>query len=929
MKLIISLFLLSSLKFSFSLPKCTSENIYFQFTPCSKNLTRNVYFSNPNQCDIFNFPLSQLNIECGSCPSGSKLSFDLETKSLSCQKCPKNTFSTAGNFRINGLYEEWTQENIDNEFENECFVVENNEENKYCTSFFSDDYIVLKSGNAFSFSDSNQLYIAQLSRSFHLIKQGLIKFKYKKDTKIKNGKISGTFRFFINYLIEINDVKTTEENKEEWNEISFNLQPGYYSFLWQYLKYVDSQESEEMRLQIAYIEVEGIETAATECKPCKNGFSSEGSDYCDSCEDNEYYDPNSNQCIQCPKGQYSPFGFGPESCTPFPDCSIENYHVVKSNACNINTNKQNISYELINANCRENNQDFPNEIECEICPIGKYLKINGEFKECNYCENGEFSNKENSDSCQKCNDIIKKVAYFEPESSKKFTKEIEIVEEVGFISLIYSKINPNSLSFISISIDNLSKDQNIISEITKIPIEMGKHTIKIKSENTIIDKIIISNSNEGGGYECSECPENMKIKDENGNILCQECQPGFELIGEKCVKCKENFIKISSSNNEKCIECPLFTKANENNTICVPFEVFNYKKHMQKYYLGGYDLFLDNLCKFTQNLCYKTLYGPIKDKEKNLFFISYKQPQIFQSNDFSYTFYNKKNSNVPAYVFLLKKNHDSNEKTLINLGNKINNIKTFKFENNRGLLFHYINGDLCNETNNYETYLLLKCKKESNNNNYAMNFRAPILIKSEQCKFYFEWDSKAGCPICLSNEINYLFTNCINYTRYKYFSENDNCIIQNTTGLKGDLIEIDNENLLINKSDSNILINYGFDLKNYENLKENFEDAFYVHNVKLFENCTIYEDYDDNIKRIVIIVVIIWVICLIVCVIFFLKYRKIKGDYMKLQEEPIETNHNNFNLNNNNSIGLSNDNKKNINLNEEKLDKSIDEKDEK
>ena len=488
--------LISLLTFSISLPECSKNDIYYHFTPCSKNLTRNIYFSNPNQCDLFsyNFPLSQLNIECFSCPSGTKLAYNFELKTLFCEKCPINTFSTGGIFRINGLYEEWTEENIENEFENDCFVVTDNDENKYCTSFYSDDYTTLKSGNAFSFLDKTQLYISQLSRSFYLIKPGSLKFKYKKDTRIENGKISGTFRFFINYLVEINDVNV---NNDEWSVISFNLQPGYYTFLWQYLKYVDSYATEEMKLQIAYIEVDGIETAAIECKPCKTGFSLEGSDYCDSCEDNEYYDINSNDCKSCPKGQYSPYGFGPESCTPFPDCTIENYHMKKSNKCHISTNKQNVTYELINLNCRENQIEFKNEMDCETCPIGKYLKIDGEYKECNYCPNGEYSNQENSENCQKCNDIMKKIAYYEPDSSKKFVKEVEIIEEGGYISVIYSKINEKSLSYISISIDNLSKDQNIISGETKIPIEIGKHIIKIKSENIIIDKIIIANSNPG------------------------------------------------------------------------------------------------------------------------------------------------------------------------------------------------------------------------------------------------------------------------------------------------------------------------------------------------------------------------------------------------------------------------------------------------
>ena len=73
--------------------------------------------------------------------------------------------------------------------------------------------------------------------SISIIKEGYIKFNYRKNTVKEKGKINGIFRFFINYLIEINDNADNSEN--EYKEVYYLLKPGRYSFLFQYLKNIE------------------------------------------------------------------------------------------------------------------------------------------------------------------------------------------------------------------------------------------------------------------------------------------------------------------------------------------------------------------------------------------------------------------------------------------------------------------------------------------------------------------------------------------------------------------------------------------------------------------------------------------------------------------------------------------------------------------
>ena len=98
--------LLSNINTQF--PKCNENSIKFKISECNEYLKRKIYFSNPEQCNIFkeNIPNSNENLECHFCEKGYYLTYNISTQKLNCQKCPKNTYSIRGNFRVDGEFYE-------------------------------------------------------------------------------------------------------------------------------------------------------------------------------------------------------------------------------------------------------------------------------------------------------------------------------------------------------------------------------------------------------------------------------------------------------------------------------------------------------------------------------------------------------------------------------------------------------------------------------------------------------------------------------------------------------------------------------------------------------------------------------------------------------------------------------------------------------
>ena len=858
------------------LPKCNENSIKYILTPCDENFKRKIYFSNPEQCDIFteNIPNSNENLECSSCQNGYYLTYNMTTKSLICKMCPKNTYSIGGNFRINGEYNEWNNDIIDT-FQNECFVTNSNNDNYYCSNFHTKDGKKLISGNPYLIQSNNNIsYGVQLGKTFHLIENGELKFKYKKDTILnEDNSKNGIFKFFINYLIEINDDEVSSlEN--DYKEIKVNLKPGYYTFLWQYSKKINNKDDENLKISIKNIELTGLETAELNCKECKNGFSNEGSDHCQICDKGQYFDKESTTCKNCEKGYYSKNGIGINSCIKFPNCEDDDYIKIVDDKCNRN-NKQKVYFKLINQFCFENQIKNDFEIDCQKCESGFYKKkIDDNYYKCDYCPSYTYTTEDgNFDSCLNCDGITKKKLVFNKIDNNYFNQKFEIENEEGEINIEID--NNQNIESIKIIIDNNQYLKEPINNMIKITLEKGKHEIKINTLYNQIKKVTIYNTKEGGGYKCEECPNNLKEKTENG-YTCVICSPGFYYSNseKKCIKCDENYIKISYSNEDKCIKCPNFTFSNDDRTECVIHKVINQKNIMRSFIIENLENSIDQICKI-QNCLYS--FYPIKDLRNNdMFYLSFNYSTFFLNQNYEQAIKKKEDN---GYIFLAKNNGLKDNRIIYNIGNKIENIKIVDENNNKGIIIQYTGGDNCPENNDkkIESYLFLKCKKNNIDNNFFV-FQKPIFIHNDNCNYYFEWEIESICPICLSNEVRTISSLCINSKKNVFSIENDYCLIQNKYNILGNDIEYDSNDNIINENDKDLINIYKLKINSKREYPKN-KSIKYITEKKYETSCKVSENYDKFSILFIIIGIIVYLILLATILFIYFKSNKLMSNF--------------------------------------------------
>ena len=863
------------LKIKSELQKCNNNSIQYTITKCNENLKRGIYFSNPEQCNIYSesLPYSKDNIECKQCENGYYLIYDFLSKNLKCEICPKNTFSIKGNFRINGDYLEWNKNSIET-FKSECFISNLNNDNYYCIGFYSETGKKLISGNPYIPNYDNITYTVQLSKTFHLIENGQLKFKYKKDTiKEKENIKNGIFKFFINYLIYFIDNEISSI-KSDYKNIVIDLKPGYYTFLWQYTKQMKNELYEKMKIVFKSIEITGIQNAAIECISCKNGFSKEGSDHCEICANGNYFDNITSTCKNCPINTISYGGIGIKSCISLPNCTEDDYVLITSDLC-VN-NKQKVYYKLINDRCNEIKKKDDIFINCIKCESGFYKKIveNNNYK-CDYCPPYTYSNNENMENCSFCEGILKKKIVFNYIENNLFNEKIEIIEEEGEIIIEIDNSKTQTFNSLTIIIDNNNISKEPINNIIQIKLEKGIHNIYINSINTLIKKITILNTKEGGGYKCEECPDNIKVKNENG-YTCLICSPGYYLNSEqKCIKCDEGYIKMNSGNHEKCIKCPYFTYSNYERNQCIIYDVLNQKNIMRSFAIEQFEKSNEKLCKM--QTCIDS-FLPVKDKnKKDLYYISFKKPKIFFYQNSKYSFNDSKKQTQPGYIFLLKDNKENGK--IFNIGNQIDNIKILDENDNKGIIIKYIGSDMCPEINGskIETYLFLKCKKNEIENN-IFSFQNPVFVNYNKCSYYFEWENYLACPICLSNEIKKITSFCRSSKREIFVSENKQCIIQNPEQMLGKDIEYNSNDNIINQNDIELIKIYKLNVNSNRTYPNN--KIKYIYEKKYINSCSMISNYDTFSLFYIIIGIIVYIILLLIIYIVYNKSIKLKTNFL-------------------------------------------------
>lgn len=853
-----------------------------------------VVFSLKNKCSLSHpdskqLPLSRDDIECSSCLPGQFLHFNFNTGKTECLSCPENTYSTGGVFRINGQYREWTNEKLFGQFDNECYIIKEEIENENCKAFtLSKDASYIVSNNGFN--DNNYQYVAMISLQINLVTKGQIKFKYKKDTTIQNNYRVGLMRFFVNYLTYYEDYN--ERNNNEWKEVSFNLEKGRYSFLWQYLKTVSNTKTQEMKMEISDIEITGVETASIQCTECAAGISPKGSDYCRFCVEGEFFDNATQKCEKCPKGTTSDYNsVGKENCKVIPQCTEKNYYKIISPKCNISTKKAKFQLELITENCVENLKNKEGEMECIKCQPGQYVRKSedGNYSRCEYCPQGYFTSEENASECKPCEGITSNMYYVTPLNPLSYKSQFEIINIEGEVKINYHLINDNIQNpKIYIEVDGIPiSSYSLTKTEINIPASVGQHHIEIISENAVLETITFTNASIGGSSVCKACSSGYLVR-ENGKYVCQNCGNGMELNEEnECELCRDNFFKRSNQHLDKCIKCPPMTISNSKRNNCIPYDVTANHKYMLKYIISNYKKNKEILCNLTGGLCAQNFYGPIRDiANKNLFYLSYNEPNLFNTTDYTYKY---KHSIESSFIIKLQNSKEiNNTKEVISLGKEISYIKLLNSQKNKGVIIKYTNGDTCESdpTQRYETILLLNCTKSQNEFSII---HAPTFVTQSpnKCKYYFSWSSTAGCPICLLSQASKLKLSCNNFNRNIYYNEGPSCIIDSTDFLSTNDFSEDENNIVTSDIDSIVDV-YQLQLDTEMPLPGEMEE--YVENKKETEVCYMYDDFDKEILYIVIIIPICYIAIVILCVYFWCKYRRISGDYHRLMEEPMNTN---------------------------------------
>ena len=479
-----------------------------------------------------------------------------------------------------------------------------------------------------------------------------------------------------------------------------------------------------------------------------------------------------------------------ENCSNDDICTFRFYNENRVEFCNYLEGSQTIEYNKIpNGVCNEIFPPTNNEIDCEHCTFGQYLKKGDKESNCVYCKDNNYNNEliHDEESCDKVCDItfnnnkqLNKILYitsFEDHSEYSIN-EININVIIGYIEVNYVKFNEKENCHIFIEINKLNGDINKTIELINpdennnlldyylfnIPIPKGEYNIKIKGKNLKLNKISIIGSEKGGNYKCVD---KLNIEDET------------------CPNEDEHYFPIQ--NCSKCINGSII----DQNKECIFIEQF-----------------IDNKFILENTLLYnKILLSSFE-------YLSEKEEYFFNFN--------------PTYplIYYINKN-DSN--TVV-IGKELYKIRLVKGIYNRGIILSYLSVD---NNLNYITNVFLKCNttNKTEENKILLN---DIVMDNDKIYYFFIFQTNYTCPYCLNSEITYKedSSKCV-----------DNKELVNVTIKEDSLCVIKS---YVNSTDSK-LINDSNILLNINSTEE--EDQLLYNNYHINESIPIsYEKDDDEIN---------------------------------------------------------------------------------
>jgi hypothetical protein len=150
---------------------------------------------------------------------------------------------------------------------------------------------------------------SQLVYYDHLVTNGTLTVRYRKDSSTLNGFNNGEFSIYINGKREHVD---NELGNDLRKTARIELESGKVEIIMVYEKYNDAGY-EDLNAQVDYFELRGTAHSSHSCFDCASGFSEPGSDSCNLCEPGFYFEKYEGEerigeCVSCGADEYSPKG---------------------------------------------------------------------------------------------------------------------------------------------------------------------------------------------------------------------------------------------------------------------------------------------------------------------------------------------------------------------------------------------------------------------------------------------------------------------------------------------------------------------------------------------------------------------------------------------------------------------------------------------
>ena len=689
--------------------------------------------------------------------------------------------------------------------------------------------------------------------------------------------------------------------------------------------------------------------------PCVNSVSPEGSDKCNSCPSNFYYETSIQNCIACPQGQYSISSLpnNAEGCKPRKECSYYDYKISNVSEC-IDGEKL-VTYSSLQPSfcLDESNVNQIVNITCDVTSYStnKYtLNNNNNNEYISTCIGGYVGT-----SVFKFDLIAENILTFWntligwKNNGKEMYTGLYISEPtemiINKVFTVTYPLNAYVKVLFSVDLDNnevfkIKTTQQTITytntkfqnEIQQLPLTEGDNYIEFyyeKISNTLKETNAVSikyfeiyGSNLSQAMLYQKCPYGTISPQSNSCLSCIECDDDSipNTNQTECIVCDNGLSYINTNNEYICKECPSFTYLSDKK--CKLNEVLHQHNEKLKYNLRPMKDWLNKLCSEQSGiLCYENSFiGPISSSNKqshDIFFLSLFEPKVVDIYDFSYdesytkyqqghifglfsvqniidTSNNNTSTTNNANKFFDKDITFQNIKIKKNIATRISKVNLLT--DKKGIVIEYKEGDIClNDLNRkYKTYLHLKCNK------YEISTPKLINVFDNQCTFIFEWASPFICKNCITSELNKLEVGaCKNNIRKIKFNMNNDCLIFNASN--SELIGYDKEydDTLVKMEDLNITTNGKRRNEEEERIvvKQNGENITfnftYIEDDVYYEECTFIDNIDNNWKKYLLVIPVLYLITVVLVICYCCKYKRVKNEYEKLRNHEGNNNESN------------------------------------